>query len=204
MAKTITTVTTTVRDRIPYHFTCNYCNCRNDKFATITGVSVGGRKNVGGAYLDLHGEPQRYRERIEAYRERLRAGDDLLGGKYNALQYSLQSLVGLELDGKCAYCGREQAWAIDPGAPNDSWRKGCLAMLAFDIGGLLLFLIGAVGVNDATLRAVLMILGGVVWLGGMAGCLISNLVRNRRARKVRLAEIAAAPNDPDKLPVIDA
>ena len=57
MARTITTVTTTAKDKLPYHFICNYCGCRNDKVADIAGISVGGRENVGGALRDLHGEP---------------------------------------------------------------------------------------------------------------------------------------------------
>lgn len=31
--KTITTVTTTAKGKLPYHFICNYCGCRNDKLA---------------------------------------------------------------------------------------------------------------------------------------------------------------------------
>lgn len=203
MARIIKTVTTTVKDKLPYHFICNYCGCRNDKVADITGISVGGRENALGALTDLYGEPQRYRDRIRAYEQRLRAGNALPKGKFDAVDYSANSLLILGLDGKCAHCGREQAWAIDPSAPNDSWRAGCLTMLALIMGGLALFLIGAIAVTDATASTVLMILGGCVSLGGMAGGLISHFVRNRRARKSRLMELAAAPNDPDKLPVID-
>lgn len=203
MARTITTVTTTVKGKIPYHFICNYCGCRNDKLTTITGVSVGGRENVGGALRDLHDEPKRYREKIEAYRERLRAGDNLLGGKYDALQYSLQSLVSLELDGKCAHCGKTQAWAITPDAPYDSWRAGCLTMVGFLFGGLALFLVGAIANLNAVLSATFMALGGLVEVSAIVGGLILHFMRNRRARKARIAEIAAAPNDPDKLPVIE-
>jgi len=203
MARIIKTVTTTVKDKLPYHFICNYCGCRNDKVADIAGISVGGRENALGALTDLYGEPQRYRDRIRAYEQRLRAGNALPKGKFDAVDYSSNSLLILGLDGKCAHCGREQAWAIDPSAPNDSWRAGCLTMLALIMGGLALFLIGAIAVTDATASTVLMILGGCVSLGGMAGGLISHFVRNRRARKSRLMELAAAPNDPDKLPVID-
>ena len=199
----IKTVTTTVKDKLPYHFICNYCGYRNDKVADIAGISVGGRENALGALTDLYGEPQRYRDRIRAYEQRLRAGNALPKGKFDAVDYSSNSLLILGLDGKCAHCGREQAWAIDPSAPYDSWRAGCLTMVGFLLGGLALFLIGAIAVTDATASTVLMILGGCVSLGGMAGGLISHFVRNRRARKSRLMELAAAPNDPDKLPVID-
>ena len=203
MARIITTVTTTAKGRLPYHFTCNYCGRRNDKVADISGIAVGGRENAPGALTDLYGEPQRYRERIKAYEQRLRAGNALPKGKFDAVDYSTNSLLILGLDGKCTHCGREQAWAIDPSAPNDSWRAGCLTMLALIMGGLALLLIGAIAVTDATASTVLMILGGCVSLGGMAGGLISHFVRNRRARKSRLMELTAAPNDPDKLPVID-
>ena len=203
MARVITTVTTTAKGNLHYHFTCNYCGCRNNKVADISGIAVGGRENAPGALTDLYGEPQRYRERIKAYEQRLRAGNALPKGKFDALDYSTHSLLILGLDGKCAHCGREQAWAIDPSAPNDSWRAGCLTMVAFIMGGLAVFLIGAIAVTDGTLSAMLMAAGGLISLGGMAGGLISHLVRNRRARKSRLAELAAAPNDPDKLPVID-
>ena len=203
MARITTTVTTTAKGNLHYHFICNYCGCRNDKVAGISGIAVGGRENAPGALTDLYGEPQRYREKIKAYEKRLRAGDNLLGGKYDALDYSTNSLLILGLDGKCAHCGREQAWAIDPSAPNDSWRAGCLTMVALIMGGLALFLIGGIAVTDATWSAVLMAAGGFISLSGMAGGFISSLARSRRARKTRLAELAAAPNDPDKLPVID-
>ena len=42
-------------------------------------------------------------------------------------------------------------------------------MLALIMGGLALLLIGAIAVTDATASTVLMILGGCVSLGGMAG-----------------------------------
>ena len=203
MARIITTVTTTAKGNLHYHFTCNYCGCRNNKVADISGIAVSGRENAPGALTDLYGEPQRYRERIKAYEQRLRVGNALPTGKFDALDYSINSLLILGLDGKCAHCGREQAWAIDPSAPNDSWRAGCLTMVAFIMGGLVVFLIGAIAVTDGTLSGVLMAAGGLISLGGMAGGLISRLVCNRRARKSRLAEIVAAPNDPDKLPVID-
>ena len=204
MARIITTVTTTAKGNLHYHFTCNYCGRRNNKVADISGVAVGGRENAPGALTDLYGEPQRYRERIKAYEQRLRAGNALPNGKFDALDYSTNSLLILGLDGKCTHCGKTQAWAIDPSAPNDSWRAGCLTMVAFIMGGLAVFLIGGIAVTDGTLSAVLMAAGGIISLGGMAGGLISHLVRNRCARKARLAELAAAPNDPDKLPVIDA
>ena len=203
MARVITTVTTTVKDKIPYHFICNYCGCRNDKFAQVTGVHVGGRENTGAALLDLYNEPKRYREKIKAYGDRLRGGDNLLSGKYDAVNYSTQSLLTLGLDGKCAHCGREQAWAIDPSAPDNRWRSGCLSMLVFIAIGLALFLIGAIAVTDATWSTVLMVLGSLVWVGGILGGVIVSLVRNRRALKNNLAALAAAPNDPEKLPVID-
>ena len=203
MARIITTVTTTAKGNLPYHFTCNYCGRRNNKVADISGIAVGGRENTPGALTDLYGEPQRYRERIKAYEQRLRAGSTLPKGKFDPLEYSANSLLILGLDGKCTHCGKTQAWAIDPSAPNDSWRAGCLTMVAFLMGGLVVFLIGAIAVTDGTLSAVLMAVGGLVSLGGLAGGLISHFVRNRRARKSRLAEFAAAPNDPDKLPVID-
>lgn len=76
-------------------------------------------------------------------------------------------------------------------------------MAALDMGGLVLFLIGAIAVHHATWSVVLMILGGLVAVGGLVGGLIAHVVRNRRARKKALVEIAAVPNDPDKLPVID-
>ena len=203
MARVITTVTTTAKGKLHYHFTCNYCSRRNDKVAGISGIAVGRKENAPGALTDLYGEPERYREKIRAYEQRLRAGNALPKGKFDALDYSVNSLLILGLDGKCAHCGREQAWAIDPSAPHDDWRAGCLTMVALLMGGLALFLIGAIAVTDGTLSAVLMAAGGLVSVGGMAGGLISHLVRSRRARKARLAEIAAAPNDPDKLPVID-
>ena len=203
MARVITTVTTTAKGNLHYHFTCNYCGRRNDKVADISGIAVGGRENAPGALTDLLGEPQRYRERIKAYEQRLRAGNALPKGKFDALDYSASSLLILGLDGKCTHCGREQAWTIDPSVPNDSWRAGCLTMVGFLFGGLALFLIGAIAVTDSTWSAVLMAAGGLVSVGGMAGGLISHLVRNRRVRKARLEELAAAPNDPDKLPVID-
>ena len=62
MARIIKTVTTTVKDKLPYHFICNYCGCRNDKVADIAGISVGGRENALGALTDLYGQPQRYDE----------------------------------------------------------------------------------------------------------------------------------------------
>jgi len=203
MARITTTVTTTAKGNLHYHFTCNYCGRRNNKVADISGIAVGSRENAPGALTDLQGEPQRYRERIRAYEQRLRAGNALPKGKYDAVEYSTNSLLILGLDGKCAHCGKEQAWAIDPSAPNDSWRAGCLTMVAFLMGGLVVFLIGSIAVTDSTLSAVLMAAGGLISLGGMAGGLISHFTRNRRATKARLAELAAAPNDPDKLPVID-
>ena len=113
MARIITTVTTTAKGKLPYHFICNYCGCRNDKVADIAGVSVGGRENAGGALLNLHGEPQRYREKIRAYEQRLRAGKALPDGKFDALDYKVNSLLFLGLDGKCEKCGKEQAWATE-------------------------------------------------------------------------------------------
>ncbi len=53
--KTITTVTTTAKGKLPYHFICNYCGCRNDKLAEAAGVAVGGRENRGGAMLITQG-----------------------------------------------------------------------------------------------------------------------------------------------------
>ena len=203
MARITTTVTTTVKGKLHYHFTCNYCGRRNDKVAEISGIAVGGRENAPGALTDLYGKPQRYHEQIKAYEQRLRAGNALPKGKFDALDYSASSLLILGLDGKCTHCGREQAWTIDPSVPNDSWRAGCLTMVGFLFGGLALFLIGAIAVTDSTWSAVLMAAGGLVSVGGMAGGLISHFLRNRRVRKARLEELAAAPNDPDKLPVID-
>ena len=107
MARTITTVTTTAKDKLPYHFICNYCGCRNDKVADIAGISVGGRENALGALTDLYGEPQRYRDRIRAYEQRLCAGNALPKGKFDAVDYSTNSLLILGLDGKCAHCGRQ-------------------------------------------------------------------------------------------------
>ena len=204
MARIITTVTTTAKGKLPYHFICNHCGSRNDKVAGISGVAVGGRENVGGALMDLHGEPQRYREKIKAYEQRLRAGNALPKGKFNALDYSINSLLILGLDGKCARCGKEQAWTIDPASVHDKWRAGCLTMLAFQMGGLALFLVGAIAVTDATWSAALMAVGGCIWLGGTAGSLVAHLVRKRRNYKAKLKELYAAPNDPNKLPVIDA
>lgn len=204
MAKVIRTVTTTAKGTLPYHFTCNYCGCRNDKEAEISGVATGGQSMGVEALRDLRGEPDRYRERIRAYAQRLRAGDDLLGGKFDALTYYNQSIVLLGLDGKCARCGKTQAWAVDPTTPHESWRSGCLTMVGFMFGGLLLFVIGIIAdMNGSTWCTVLMILGGLVWLGGLVGGLIAYFVRSRRAKKKALAELAAAPNDLDKLPVID-
>ena len=203
MAKVIRTVTTTAKGTLPYHFTCNYCGRRNDKVADISSVAVGGHSMGVEALRELRGKPDTYREQIRAYEERLRAGDNLVGGKYRALEYYDQSIVLLGLDGKCAHCGKTQAWAIDPSEWHESWRSGCLTMAALDLGGLVLFLIGAIAVHDSTWSAVLMILGVLVAVGGVVGGLIAHRVRNHRARKARLAEIDAAPNDPDKLPVID-
>ena len=202
MARTITTVTTTAKDKLPYHFICNYCGCRNDKVADIAGISVGGRENVGGALRDLHGEPQRYREKIRAYEQRLRAGKALPNGKFDALDYSVNSLLTLGLDGKCTRCGKEQAWTIDPSSHDNVVRTGCLWVLAFNLLGGALFLVGAI-VADGAARAVLMGLGGFIWLGGIVGSMIALFLRKRSATKKRLAELRAAPNDPDKLPVID-
>ena len=78
MARVITKVTTTAKGRLPYHFTCNYCGCRNNKVADISGIAVGRRENASGALTDLYGEPQRYRDRIRAYEQRLRTGDNPL------------------------------------------------------------------------------------------------------------------------------
>ena len=76
-------------------------------------------------------------------------------------------------------------------------------MLVFIAIGLALFLIGAIAVTDDTWSTVLMVLGSLVWVGGILGGVIVSLVRNRRALKNNLAALAAAPNDPEKLPVID-
>ena len=48
-----------------------------------------------------------------------------------------------------------------------------------------------------------MALGGCVWLGGIVGSMIALFLRKRSATKKRLAELRAAPNDPDKPPVAD-
>ena len=201
--KTITTVTTTAKGSLPYHFICNYCGCRNDKVAEATGVAVGGRENRGGAMLDLQNEPQRYREIISAYEQRVRSGTALPGKKYDALDYSINSLLRLGLDGTCSRCGKQQAWAIDPSDHGSMLRTGCLGVLACVVLGLVLFLIG-VSVSNGTLGTVLMVLGGVIWLLGSAGSLIVYAVRRRKDTKRKLTELAVAPNDPAKLPVIDA
>ena len=79
---------------------------------------------------------------------------------------------------------------------------GFLWVLAFNLLGGALFLVGATVAQDAT-RPVLMALGGCVWLGGIIGSMIALFLRRRSATKKRLAELCAAPNDPEKLPVID-
>ncbi len=203
MARTITTVTTTAKGSLPYHFICNYCGCRNDKTAETAGIAVGGRENVGGALLDLQGEPERYRERIRAYAQRLRDGTALPAGKYDAAEYSASSLLILGLDGRCSRCGKVQAWAIDPSSQDSMLRTGCLGVLACVVLGLVLLLIGS-AVANVTLGTVLMVLGGVVWVAGSLGSMIVYAVKKRRDTNRKLAELAAAPNDPDKLPVIDA
>lgn len=106
------------------------------------------------------------------------------------------------LDGKCTRCGKEQAWTIDPSSHDNVVRTGCLWVLAFNLLGGALFLVGAI-VADGAARAVLMGLGGFIWLGGIVGSMIALFLRKRKATKRRLAELRAAPNDPDKLPVID-
>ena len=203
MAKTIRTVTTTAKGGLPYHFTCNYCGCRNDKVASISGVAIG-RQSMGvEALRDLKGEPQRYREKIREYEQRLRDGTALPEGKFDELAYAANSLTLLGLDGTCDKCGKTQAWAISLFSEDGRMRQGCLTMLAFQAGGLVLFLIGAIAAKTDALRIVLMALGGLVWLGGTIGCLAAHFVRKRRDKAARLAELRAAPNDPDKLPVID-
>ena len=198
-----TFVTTTAKGELSYHFICNYCGRRCNRTVSVVGNAYGGRENAGGALRDLQNEANRYRERIRAYKARLRAGNALPGKKYDPVDYSVNSLLMLGMDGTCIHCGKVQAWAIDPSSHEDSLRRGCLGVLACVLLGLAVFLIGAV-VRDATAEAVLMILGVCVALLGGTGCLIASSLRKRRYTKKKLAELAAAPNDPEKLPVIDA
>ena len=198
-----TTVTTTAKGVLPYHFVCNYCGARCDRTVDVVGNAYGGRENRAGALADLGNEPERYRKKIRDYRQRLTAGKALPAGKYDPVEYSASSLLSLGLDGVCTRCGRVQAWAIDPSGSGDKARKGCLRILLFDLLGLALFLIGAL-LTNGTAGAVLMVLGGAVFVVGIAGSLISMRAGGRRATKKKLAELAAAPNDPEKLPVIDA
>lgn len=104
MAKVIRTVTTTAKGTLPYHFTCNYCGCRNDKEVDIAGVAVGGQSTGVEALRELRSRPDEYREQIRAYEQRLRAGDDLLGGKFDALAYYKQSLLLLASARAAARC----------------------------------------------------------------------------------------------------
>ena len=201
--KTITTVTTTAKGRVNYRFICNYCGAHNRKTATLSGVAIGGKKDELGALTDLQNEPNRYREKIREYEKRLRAGDNPVNGKYDALQYSMQSLLTLGLDGKCERCGKVQAWAVDPSPPDDMLKKGCLSVLVFDVIGLILFLLGAVAFRDPTLSTVFMVIGGAVFVCGIPGCMIAYLVRKRGYTKKKWAELAAEPNDPNKLPIIE-
>ena len=157
-----TTVATTAKGVLPYHFVCNYCGARCDRTVDVVGNAYGGRENRAGALADLGNEPERYRKKIRDYRQRLTAGKALPAGKYDPVEYSASSLLSLGLDGVCTRCGRVQAWAIDPSGSGDKARKGCLRILLFDLLGLALFLIGAL-LTNGTAGAVLMVLGGAVF-----------------------------------------
>ncbi len=204
MAKIIRTVTTTAKGGLPYHFTCNYCGCRNDKVAEIAGVAVGEQSKGVEALRELRGKPEEYRDKIRQYEQRLRAGEALPEGKFDELAYAANSLTYLGLDGTCEKCGKTQAWALDPFSEDGKMRQGCLTMVAFQMAGLVLFLVGAIAAQTEALQIALIALGALVWLGGTIGCLVAHFVRKRRDKAERVAQLRAAPNDPDKLPVIDA
>ena len=85
--------------------------------------------------LESYGKPMGSLELRRAENQRRFIPEDprwTIAGTPDALDYSVNSLLTLGLDGKCTRCGKEQAWTIDPSSHDNVVRTGCLWVLAFN------------------------------------------------------------------------
>lgn len=205
MAKTTTTFTKSVKAKVPYHFVCNYCGKRNDKVQEFEGAGIstlrGSHSSASfGMEMKLDTEARDdLVKRIKFADSKIKDyGEGLKQGRM--FSYSLDStlkgehpdhLNGLVVhDATCTYCGKKQAWSIDPA--EGTTNLGCLILfIALSLMGLGI-LLGALG----------SIVGAVLFISAV-GVFALNYILPKRKLKANQAKIAAEPNDPDKLPVLD-
>lgn len=101
------------------------------------------------------------------------------------------------LDGVCAFCGKKQAWAMDPVA-----RTTFITVLTVLLGLALGF--GNLGIAAAIGSGlVASLFGGLGMLCFIAGIILMIVLTKRRIKKNHLT-IAQEPNDLEKLPVLHA
>ena len=213
MARTTTTFTKTAEGKVLYHFICNHCGMRNDKVAQISadaqaayrGAAYG---NMAGSVLDmrlgnqamnsLNARIAQLGEQICDYGCGLREGRTFRYSLFdNELKGAHPDHIDAALDGVCTHCGKKQAWAMNP-------TEGTTLIIYLSVASGLLLGFGGLGaaaaIGSGAAATVIGFLGIVFLISGLA--LIAVLPK-RRIKKNQLA-IAAEPNDPNKLPVLDA
>ncbi len=211
MAGTVTTFSKTATGKIPYHYICNYCGMRNDKSAQISAEASEAYRGAiysvpSGSLIDtlldskamnvLKTRITQLEEQIRDYGCGVREGRTF---RYSLLDSELKGThpdhIDEALDGVCAFCGKKQAWAMNPTA-----RTTSLTVLTVLLGLVLGF--GNLGIAAAIGSGlVASLFGGLGILCFIAGIVLTIILPKRRIKKNHLS-IAQEPNDLEKLPVL--
>ena len=209
MAKYTTTFSNTATVKVPYHFICNYCGKRNDKVQEITGetnrtvsgvhsggVSPGMEREFNAAVKDdLVSKIKSIDSKIKDY------GEGLKDGRTFSYSFLLSELkgehpdhIGFDMlsDATCIHCGKKQAWGMPPAT--GAMLSGCLTFSLGFIFSILAILL-AFRFSDS--------LGVAAFAISVIGYLTLSYILPKRKIKANQVKIAAEPNDPDKLPVLD-
>lgn len=198
-------VTQTATLAMPYHFTCNYCGKRNDQAVDISGAATrvlrAYRPDTSGtlgleARQDLGKSIGAVGDMIGNYGAGIRAGRrfrDVWSGEYAGLQYDcllpFHNVV-------CAHCGKKQAWSIDPSDKKS--HRGWLTFAAGLILSVIFFAVATI-LSGSAAADVIGVFGFVILIAGIVLAVVFSRLGKRKLREA----LAAEPNDPDKLPVLD-
>ncbi len=208
MARYVANIDTSYKQPIPYHFTCNYCGEVSQKSYEITvGVKASGSaRNVGAVREDANRQHDKQVKKevkaknraIDEYRQKLAAGKTVTDKK----------LWQIPLNSECEHCGRRQMWnpGVRPGIkPGHMEPVGAVGLIVGALGFIgaffTFFFLFAQGVGIPLVVPCALL--GVAVLGFIL-YRVGGVIDDRKDAAWFRENLANEPNDPEKLPVIDA
>lgn len=209
MARYVANIDTSYKQSVPYHFTCQYCGEVNRKFyeLDVRVKASGSARNLG----DVRRQADRQHDRQvkKSVKKQKRAIEKYRGMLADGSAVTDKKVQRIPLVSQCDHCGKRQMWNPPPRPdvkPGHMEPVGVVGLILAILGGL-----GALGTGFVWLMSfgekmspVIPAVCAVALLAGIAMTAVGSAIDERKYAAWFKANLTDEPNDPDKLPVIDA